>query len=105
MAYSFQIQSSSKLEGAVKGYEITAKKGKSETVELGKFNELEEKIKGIIEENTALRKKNRDLEGVLNSKEGELEEIKNKIGILSEERDSVRAKVDSLLDMLQNIPD
>jgi len=105
LAYSFQIQSSSKLEGAVKGYEITAKKGKSETVELGKFNELEEKIKGIIEENTALRKKNRDLEGVLNSKEGELEEIKNKIGILSEERDSVRAKVDSLLDMLQNIPD
>ena len=105
MAYSFQIQSSSKLEGAVKGYEITAKKGKSETVELGKFNELEEKIRGIIEENTALRKKNRDLEGVLNSKEGELEEIKNKIGILSEERDSVRAKVDSLLDMLQNIPD
>ncbi|MBT8490093.1 MAG: cell division protein ZapB [Deltaproteobacteria bacterium] len=105
MAYSFQIQSSSKLEGAAKGYEITAKKGKSETVELSKFNELEEKIKGIIEENTALRKKNRDLEGVLNSKEGELEEIKNKIGILSEERDSVRAKVDSLLDMLQNIPD
>ena len=105
MAYSSQIQDSSKLEGAVKGYEITAKKGKSETVELGKFNELEEKIKGIIEENTVLRQRNRDLEGVLKSKEGELEEIQNKIRILSEERDSVRARVDSLLYMLQNIPE
>lgn len=105
MAYSSQIQNSSKLEGAVKGCEITVKEGKSETVELGKFNELEEKIKGIIEENTALRQRNRDLEGVLKSKEGELEEIKDKIRILSEERDSVRAKVDSLLDMLQNIPE
>lgn len=105
MAYSSQIQNSSKLEGAAKGYEITAKKGKSETVELGKFNELEGKIKGIIEENTVLRQRNRDLEGVLKSKEGELEEIKNKIRILSEERDSVGAKVDSLLEMLQNIPE
>jgi uncharacterized coiled-coil DUF342 family protein len=99
------MQNSSKLEGAVKGYEITVKEGKSETVELGKFNELEAKIKGIIEENTTLRQRNRDLEGVLKSKEGELEEINNKIRILSDERDSVRAKVDSLLDMLQNIPE
>jgi predicted nuclease with TOPRIM domain len=74
-------------------------------VELGKFNELEEKIKGIIEENTVLRQRNRDLEGVLKNKEGELEEIKDKIRILSEERDSVRVKVDLLLDMLQNIPE
>lgn len=74
-------------------------------MELGKFNELEEKIKGIIEENTVLRQRNRDLEGVLKNKEGELEEIKDKIRILSEERDSVRVKVDLLLDMLQNIPE
>lgn len=105
MAYSIQIQNSSKLEGAVKGYEITAKEGKSDTVELSKFNELEEKIKGIIEENTVLRQRNRDLEGELKSKEGELEEINNKLRIFSGERDSVRAKVDSLLDMLQNIPE
>ncbi|MBN2516799.1 MAG: cell division protein ZapB [Deltaproteobacteria bacterium] len=74
-------------------------------MELGKFNKLEEKIKGIIEENTVLRQRNRDLEGVLKSKEGELEQIENKLRILGEERDSVRAKVDSLLDMLQNIPE
>jgi len=43
------------------------------------------------------------MEAMLKSKEGELEEARGRIARLQEERDSVRIKVDSLLEMLQNI--
>lgn len=72
-------------------------------VELVKFNELEEKVKSIIKEYALLKKRNEELEVLLKSKDGELEEVGNKIGMLNEERDSVRTKVDSLLDMLHGI--
>lgn len=72
-------------------------------MELVKFNELEEKVKSIIKEYTLLKKRNEELEVLLKSKDGELEEVRNKIGMLNEERDSVRTKVDSLLDMLHGI--
>jgi len=72
-------------------------------VELVKFNELEEKVKSIIKEYALLKKRNEELEVLLKSKDGELEEVRNKIGMLNEERDSVRTKVDSLLDMLHGI--
>ena len=73
-------------------------------MEAVKFNALEEKIKSIIDEYSVLKQRNQDLEMLLKGKEGELEDIKNKMKILHEERDTVRTKVDSLLDMLQNIP-
>jgi len=72
-------------------------------VELVKFNELEEKVKSIIKEYALLKKRNEELEVLLKGKDGELEEVRNKIGMLNEERDSVRTKVDSLLDMLHGI--
>jgi len=72
-------------------------------VELVKFNELEEKVKSIIKEYALLKKRNEELEVLLKSKDGELEGVRNKIGMLNEERDSVRTKVDSLLDMLHGI--
>jgi len=72
-------------------------------VELVKFNELEEKVKSIIKEYALLKKRNEELEVLLKSKDGELEEVRNKIGMLNEERDSVRTKVDLLLDMLHGI--
>jgi predicted nucleic acid-binding Zn-ribbon protein len=72
-------------------------------VELVKFNELEEKIKNIIEEYAALKKKYQELEDSLLKKDAEQEELKNTIRILNEERDAVRTKVDSLLVMLQDI--
>lgn len=72
-------------------------------MELVKFNELEEKVKSIIKEYALLKKRNEELEVLLKSKDGELEEVRNKIGMLNEERDSVRTKVDSLLDMLHGI--
>ena len=72
-------------------------------MELVKFNELEEKVKSIIKEYALLKKRNEELEVLLKSKDGELEEVRNKIGMLNEERDSVRTKVDLLLDMLHGI--
>lgn len=69
-----------------------------------KFNELEDRIKGIIEDYSLLKKRNLELEDAVRSKEGELEDLKDKVRVLTGERDSVRTKVDSLLEMLQNIP-
>jgi hypothetical protein len=43
------------------------------------------------------------LEGLLKQKEIELEDVNKKILGLDEERDAIRAKVDSLLDLLQDI--
>jgi len=72
-------------------------------VELVKFEELESKIKNLIEEHALMRKRNHELEELLKSKGLELEGANNKIKGLNEERDSIRAKVDSLLDLLQDI--
>lgn len=72
-------------------------------MELVKFNELEEKIKGVLEEYSFLKKRNQELEGLLKDKDGEIEEANSEKKRLNEEWDAVRAKVDSLLDMLQDI--
>jgi len=72
-------------------------------VELVKFEELESKLKNLIEEHIVLKKKNRELEETIRSKGLELEEANNKIRGLNEERNTIRAKVDSLLDLLQDM--
>ena len=72
-------------------------------MELVKFEELESKIKNLIEEHTLLKKKNHELEELLITKGRELEEVNNKIGGLNEGRNIIRTKVDSLLDLLQDI--
>jgi septal ring factor EnvC (AmiA/AmiB activator) len=72
-------------------------------VELVKFSQLEEKIKGLIDEHSLLKKENRELEGLVKKKEAELEEAKSNLKKLQEERDAIRGKVDSLLDLLQDI--
>ncbi len=72
-------------------------------MELGKFDELEGKIKSIIGECSFLKKRNQELEDVLKDKDRELEEANSRIQRLSEEWDAVRARVDSLLDILQDI--
>lgn len=72
-------------------------------MEFGKFEELEEKIKNLIHEHSLLKKRNQELEELLRNKELELGETSIKIGKLNEERDAVRTKVDSLLDLLQDI--
>lgn len=72
-------------------------------MELVKFEELENKIKNLINEHELLKKKNHELEELLKSKGVELEEASNKIRGLNEERNTIRTKVDSLIDLLQDI--
>ena len=74
-----------------------------ESVEFLKFDELEKKLRDMIGDYALLKKKNLELVGLLQSKDIELEEANRKIGGLKEERDAVRTKVDSLLDLLQEI--
>jgi len=72
-------------------------------VESVKFEELENKIKSLINEHELLKKKNHELVELLKSKGVELEEASNKIRGLNEERNIIRTRVDSLIDLLQDI--
>ena len=72
-------------------------------VEIIKFEQLEDRIKHLISEHKVLKKKNQELEDLLKNKGLELEEANIKIRGLSEEKNSIRTKVDSLLDLLQEI--
>ena len=72
-------------------------------MELTNFGELEDKIKIVVSEYELLKKRNRELETVLNQKNMELEEANKNIRGLKEERDFIRTKVDSLLNLLQDI--
>ena len=72
-------------------------------MELVKFKELEERIKGLVEEYNALKKRTKVLEELIEIKSGELKEANSRIAKLNEERDSVRNRVDTLLDLLEDI--
>ena len=72
-------------------------------MELEKFKELEDKIKGIVSEKGFLKKQILILEEALKNKEAELEGLSTKLKALDEERNSVRARIDSLLDLLADI--
>lgn len=72
-------------------------------MELTQFKELEDKIKNIVHEYSAIKKRNQELEEHLKSKTIELEDVNNKIRGLMEERDAVRTKVDRLLVLLQDV--
>lgn len=76
---------------------------KGAIVEFLKFDELEKKINGLIGDYVLLKKRNLELEELLRSQTAELDEANKKMGGLREERDAVRTKVDSLLDLLQEI--
>jgi uncharacterized coiled-coil DUF342 family protein len=72
-------------------------------VELTQFKDLEDKIKMMVNEYAAIKKRNHELEALLKNKMGELEDINKKIQELIEERDAVRTKVDRLLVLLQDV--
>lgn len=72
-------------------------------MELVKFEELESKLRNLLEEHIFLKKKNRELEEIIRSKGLDLEEANNNIRGLNEERNTIRTKVDSMLDLLQDI--
>jgi len=72
-------------------------------VEFQKFSELESKISGLLGDYALLKKRNLELEEELQRKTKELEEANFKMEGLREDKDAVRSKVDSLLDLLQEI--
>ena len=72
-------------------------------MELEIFAKLEEKIKVIVTEKVSLKKQIQTLEDTLKSKEAELERVNGKLKALDEERNSVRARVDSLLDLIADV--
>ena len=72
-------------------------------VEFQKFSELESKISGLLGDYALLKKRNLELEEELKNKTKELEEANFKMEGLKEDKDAVRTKVDSLLDLLQEI--
>ncbi len=72
-------------------------------MELVKFRELEERIKGLVEDYNTLKKKTKELEELVEIRGSELREANNKITKLNEERDSVKQRVDTLLDLLEDI--
>jgi chromosome segregation ATPase len=73
------------------------------TVELEKFAKLEDKIKIIVSEKVSLKKQIHTLEETLKNREAELEKLNGKIKVLDEERNSVRTRVDSLLDLIADV--
>ena len=73
------------------------------TVEIPGFKDLEEKIRNIVSAYAELRTKYERLEEVFKNKDLELLETYNKIRGLNEEKATIRSKVDSLLDLLQDI--
>ena len=72
-------------------------------MELEKFKKLEDKIKVIVSEKVSLKKQIQILEETLKNKEAELEGVKGKLKAFDEERNSVRARVDSLLDLIADV--
>lgn len=72
-------------------------------MEFQKFSELESKINGLLGDYALLKKRNLELEEELQNKNRELEEANVKLEGLREDKDAVRSKVDSLLDLLQEI--
>jgi len=72
-------------------------------MELMRFKELEEKLRSLLDEHALLKKRNLEIETDFKRNIAELEEANNKLRGFQEERDSVRTKVDSLLELLQDI--
>jgi uncharacterized coiled-coil DUF342 family protein len=91
------------VSGAGKVIYLAYYREKGVIVEFLKFDELEKKINGLLGDYALLKKRNLELEELLQNKITELDEANKKMEGLKEERDAVRTKVDSLLDLLQEI--
>jgi len=72
-------------------------------LELDKFNALEGRIKNILSEYSLLKKQNQKLEELLKNTELELEGAKGRLVELNEERDAIRTKLDTLINLLQDV--
>jgi uncharacterized coiled-coil DUF342 family protein len=72
-------------------------------VDFQKFEELEDKLKLLVNEYGTQKKKIQELEQQLNNKTMEIEDLNGKLLGLSKERDAVRTKVDALLSLLHDV--
>ena len=72
-------------------------------MELERFGELEQRIRGIVEDYSTLKKRNQELERLLEEKNATMEEAEGRARVLIEQKDAVRTKVDVLLEMLRDI--
>ena len=72
-------------------------------MELDKFDALEGKIKNILSEYSLLKKQNQELKELLKNKDLELEGAKGRLIELNEERDAIRTKLDTLINLLQDV--
>ena len=72
-------------------------------MELDKFKDLEEKIKNVLMEYSLLKKQNQELKELLKNKGLELEGVTERLGELNEERDAIRTRLDSLINLLQDV--
>jgi hypothetical protein len=82
---------------------VHSEKRVESNMEIVKFTELEDKIKHIVSEQVFLKKQILISEEALKNKELEIEQLQSKVRVLDEERNSVRARVDSLLDLLADV--
>ena len=72
-------------------------------MQLQRFNELEERIREIVNEYEVVAKDNRELKELLEQTKEEVEKSRATIQSLEEERKTVRDKIDSLLSLLGGI--
>ena len=72
-------------------------------MDLPNFEKLEVRIDKIIQQNASLKRQNDMLLAKLSQKDQDINKLTDNIGKLSEERDSVYARVVQLLDKLNNI--
>jgi predicted nuclease with TOPRIM domain len=67
------------------------------------YSILEEKVKGLLDDHSSLESENRKLVSLLKVKKSEVEWLKERLRTLDKEKGVVKAKVDSLLESLEDI--
>jgi len=72
-------------------------------MENDRFKVLEEKISGLIEQFSLLKKEKEEFYKKLQQKENANQDIQEKLERLNKERDVVRSKLDSLINRLEEI--
>ena len=68
-----------------------------------KFGELELTIRSLVDEYVVVKKRNNELEKLYEGVHKELEAAKQKLNVMNSEKETVRQKVNGLIDMLRDI--
>ena len=73
------------------------------SVDMEKLGELELTIRSLVDEYYVLKKRNNELEKLYEGVHKELEIAKQKLSMMNDERETVKQKVNGLIDMLRDI--